>query len=761
MKYKVYLTPIFSLFTAFLIFANAQSPSYQSFVNPVIPGDHPDPTLTKVEDYFYTSGSSFNPTPKIYRSTDLVHWEVIAQPVKASWVGYGNNPGAGVWGGHTVYMHGKYWHYFGRNGNSGAGMYFVTANSPTGAWSDPVAMNTSNQLPPFGVDNSIFIDEDNDKWYLLTKAGHENNHMIELGENGQPTGEFLDLTWLNPNAEDNPYGWAEGPVMWKYEGMYYYSFAEHLVGQQYVMRSDTLTDNKSDWEIMSGSMFRGSGSTFNRPNHISPAVTISDETSWVIGHSYHQSSNWQAQGRQGLLMKVSYENGWPIMQYPSSGATTAPDLPNNRDIPWMVPKSDMFKTARMIPEWSVLGYTPEDNISLSERAGWLRLEPSQGNTSVIQNDGEHQYSIITRVDFEPSSNTHRAGLWIVNGPETHYVKVYSSLNGSGDNVLGFSFTDTKYEVENTIGNIVWLKLIREDHTAKGYYSEDGVSWTQIGNEIDIQALDQHQNDFNDFTGNQQGLFVEGKEAFFDLYIYRDAYSDISAKNPANFNGVTPSASYLNYINNDDWALYAGVQFGTRPPTSGTGIDYQRSAKQINVTASSDGVGGTIEVWLEAIDTGSKIAEVEITDTGGLNTYEEFSAVLSDEIIGSEDVYLRFKGSEEGGTLFRLQKFSFSDMITTSVEDISFEGPNTIELKQNYPNPFNPSTMINFQLAADSKISLKVFDILGREVATLVNGKKSAGLHRVTFDASGLSSGIYFYILQDGTNTRSRKMILIE
>jgi xylan 1,4-beta-xylosidase len=85
-----------------------QSPSFQTYINPIIPGDHPDPTLTKIGDHFYTSGSSFNPTPKIYHSTDLVHWEVIAQPVSASWSGYGDEPGGGIWGGNMVLYDGTY-----------------------------------------------------------------------------------------------------------------------------------------------------------------------------------------------------------------------------------------------------------------------------------------------------------------------------------------------------------------------------------------------------------------------------------------------------------------------------------------------------------------------------------------------------------------------------------------------------------------------------------------------------------------------------
>lgn len=757
---KPTVTFLLSLFLAFQTAISLGQPDLDTFVNPVIPGDHPDPTLTKVDNYFYTSGSSFNPTPKIYRSTDLVHWEVIAQPVKASWSTYGDTPGGGAWGGHTLYHHGQWWHYFGRGGGA---MYFVTANSPTAAWSDPVQLDRFGDLPPYGVDNSIFIDEDSGKWYLLTKAGHENNHMVELGEDGQPTGEFLDLTWLNPNAEDNPYGWAEGPVMWKHDDYYYYSFAEHLVGQQYVMRSDTLTDNPEDWEIMDGNMFRGSTGTFDRPNHISPAVTLEDGTSWVIGHSYHQNANWQAQGRQGLLIEVNYEDGWPIMQYPPTGATNAPNLENSRSIPWMVAKSDFFSTPRLNPQWSKLGYLPEDQISLSERAGWIQLTPYQGYTSIIQNDGEHQYSIATHVDFEPETSSDQAGLWIINGPEGLQVRTYSSMNDEGTDVLGFSFDGTVHEVENTIGSAVWLKMIRDHHTASGYFSEDGETWTQIGDDINIQQIDRHQNDFNDFTGNQQGLFVEGKSAFFDSYIYKDAYTPIMAGSPANFSGVSSAvaSSYLGSISNDDWAMYAGAQFG-KSTSSSSSIDYDKTARQINITAASNGHGGAVEVWLDGIDTGDHIATVQIEDTGGSLNYETFSAATTEEITGSHDVYFHFTGQDDVSELFRIESFTFSEEITTTSESNAGETlPNTIKLQQNYPNPFNPSTMISYQLPVSSDVSLKVFNVLGREVATLVNTRVPAGQHQVQFDASTLSSGMYFYTLETNDFSKTRKMLLIK
>jgi hypothetical protein len=87
-------------------------------------------------------------------------------------------------------------------------------------------------------------------------------------------------------------------------------------------------------------------------------------------------------------------------------------------------------------------------------------------------------------------------------------------------------------------------------------------------------------------------------------------------------------------------------------------------------------------------------------------------------------------------------------------------PDGYVLAQNYPNPFNPSTTIKFELRRSSEVELSVFDMLGREVSVLVNETREAGVHEVKFDASGLSSGMYFYRLQAGDFVQSRKLLLI-
>ncbi|MEJ5261919.1 MAG: T9SS type A sorting domain-containing protein, partial [Ignavibacterium sp.] len=105
------------------------------------------------------------------------------------------------------------------------------------------------------------------------------------------------------------------------------------------------------------------------------------------------------------------------------------------------------------------------------------------------------------------------------------------------------------------------------------------------------------------------------------------------------------------------------------------------------------------------------------------------------------------------------KFEYSTVV-----EVEVLGPKEFSLAQNYPNPFNPSTTINFSLASDSKVTLKLFNILGQELMTVLNSNLSAGNHKINFDGSSLNSGVYIYRLDatgnDGkTFSASRKMIL--
>jgi hypothetical protein len=99
--------------------------------------------------------------------------------------------------------------------------------------------------------------------------------------------------------------------------------------------------------------------------------------------------------------------------------------------------------------------------------------------------------------------------------------------------------------------------------------------------------------------------------------------------------------------------------------------------------------------------------------------------------------------------------------TSRVEQLSPTAPKTFLLEQNYPNPFNPSTTIRYQLPVASEVKLEVYDVLGKKIATLVNERQSAGSYQVVWNASGLSSGTYFYRLQAGTFVETKKMIMVK
>jgi hypothetical protein len=105
-----------------------------------------------------------------------------------------------------------------------------------------------------------------------------------------------------------------------------------------------------------------------------------------------------------------------------------------------------------------------------------------------------------------------------------------------------------------------------------------------------------------------------------------------------------------------------------------------------------------------------------------------------------------------------------DNVSFTVISVEGEEGNVVDnfiLDQNYPNPFNPSTTISYTLAERSAVSLKVYDVLGNEVANLVNTTQEAGKQSITFDAGNLASGLYIYTLNAGNFTSSRKMMLLK
>jgi hypothetical protein len=109
---------------------------------------------------------------------------------------------------------------------------------------------------------------------------------------------------------------------------------------------------------------------------------------------------------------------------------------------------------------------------------------------------------------------------------------------------------------------------------------------------------------------------------------------------------------------------------------------------------------------------------------------------------------------------RYYQFGGTDSIKVDVRADATGLPETMALMQNYPNPFNPNSDIRYQISEFRNVRLAVYDLLGREVALLVNEMKPAGMYEVRFDASGLASGVYLYRLTAGAFVETRKMIVL-
>jgi len=116
---------------------------------------------------------------------------------------------------------------------------------------------------------------------------------------------------------------------------------------------------------------------------------------------------------------------------------------------------------------------------------------------------------------------------------------------------------------------------------------------------------------------------------------------------------------------------------------------------------------------------------------------------------------------DGYTMLEKYLHSLTLTNTTDVAEQSAEKPGCFALRQNYPNPFNPSTIIEYTVAAPGRVSLKVFDVLGKEIVTLADGIHAAGNYKVSFDASGFSNGIYFYQIKSSKFVETKKMLLLK
>lgn len=236
---------------------------------------------------------------------------------------------------------------------------------------------------------------------------------------------------------------------------------------------------------------------------------------------------------------------------------------------------------------------------------------------------------------------------------------------------------------------------------------------------------------------------------------------------SDFDGFNPIASGVgSFIWNNRGVTnpagaFDGVRIGWGATSAAAWTNLNAGPLPVELTSfTAVSRGKNVELkWNTATETNNSGFDVEKNVSG---SWSKIGFVEGNGTSNAPKSYSFVDASAKGTVSYRLKqidrdgKFEYSNVVEATVAEVKSFG-----LDQNYPNPFNPATVISYQIPMNSHVTLKVYDMLGKEVASLVNGAKEAGSYSATFDGSSLSSGIYFYTLRAGNSTSTKKLMLMK
>ncbi len=255
-------------------------------------------------------------------------------------------------------------------------------------------------------------------------------------------------------------------------------------------------------------------------------------------------------------------------------------------------------------------------------------------------------------------------------------------------------------------------------------------------------------------------------AFNTLYPYDGGHLLIEIRHQG-FSGTSRSTDALGTSTTGYGSLFSACWTGNYAGTSGSQgnftivkltyddpIPVELTAFYANVT------GNVVELkWTTASEINNMGFDVERKSE---NSSYSVAGFVGGAATTSEIRHYSFTDIQQtsGVYTYRLKQLDFDGSYEYSFEiEVEVDVPSVYSLEQNYPTPFNPSTEIRFSLADAGNVKLTVYNLLGQEVSTLINGFKEAGTHTVNFDASGLTSGAYFYKIETPFFNQTKKMIL--
>jgi xylan 1,4-beta-xylosidase len=467
-----------------------------TFTNPILAGDYPDPSLFREGDIYYMTHSSFEYYPGllIWKSKDLVNWTPVTHALH-EYVG-------SVWAPDLIKHGEKYYIYFPAAGSN----WVVTADHPEGPWNPPVDLKVGH------IDPGHVVAEDGTRYVHLS-----GGHAVQLTNDGLATAGEVEKVyqgWQFPEEWSVECFCLEAPKLTKRNDYYYLTSAEG--GTAGPATSHMVVSARSEnalgpWE----------NSPFNPVVHTQSKEdrwwstghgTLVDDTQgnwWIMFHGYEKG--YHTLGRQTLMQPIVWtENDWFKLPDDSeiAGEIT---LPPGDAIDNPLQRSDDFSGEKLGIQWQFFkDYDPERFQLISESI----VLKARGNTPVdspplLVNPGHHGYEIITEVKIDAGS---KAGLVLFYN-ENAFAGV--AMDGQRQYVYRSDRGEIK-QIENELGNRFYLKLVNDQHEVNTFVSSDGENWQKSPLSMEVSGL--HHNVFGEFLSLRAGIFAagEGEVEFYNF-----------------------------------------------------------------------------------------------------------------------------------------------------------------------------------------------------------------------------------------------------
>jgi len=501
------------LLLVLVVLGNILHAQVTAYTNPVIRGFNPDPSICRVgEDYYAISSTSYiYPGIPVYHSKDLIHWKLIGHCLTRPEHYFldKNNNKPEIYAGTLRYHNGIF--YMITTDVAGGGNFYVTATNPAGLWSDPVFVDR----PVF--DPSLFFDDDGKVYY--TRRGEFADKDIVQAEIDIKTGKLL--TSLKSISKGLVGDDTEGPHLFKRDGWYYLTMGEG--GSRY-LHMQSIARSKSPWGPFEKCPYNPVISQHNGWWHHTAALGHADfiddhlGNSWAVclGQRKAGYMDFSVIGRETFLMPVEWKDGWP---YVKETALTKLKI-HTKTLPlqpWLPePARDEFDTQKLALKWNLMAYPFEKVYSLTERPGYLRLFGTA--ESLIQSrqvafvgirQTELSGEIITRMEFEPTSDNEEAGIAVYQSPECKYSAYLTLRNQRKVVCVRKTVGDMVQESDGVAvdGTQVWLKVVFNPDRYVFLVSNDGNQWEEVGSGLtNLISTDVARS----FGGVLLGLYASGQ-----------------------------------------------------------------------------------------------------------------------------------------------------------------------------------------------------------------------------------------------------------